>query len=114
MLNAAHLETVRMTHWVAALKKENNDFQSLLDARNAELANKESGDVKAQRAEIDPLYDQITKRLNAMVTLEMASPEAQDFIRRLNQRIKYYKETLAAREGRNAEDEEEDTPAVAE
>lgn len=112
--NAAHCQTVGITHWITGLKQENNNLQELINARNTELANKESGDVKAERAEIDPEYSKIVVRLNAMATLDMASPEAQEFIRQLNQRIKYYNDTLAAREGRNAAEEEEDTPAVQE
>ncbi|MFW5663016.1 MAG: DUF6261 family protein, partial [Bacteroidota bacterium] len=110
--NAAHCETVGITHWIAALKQENNNTQALINERNAELAGKDSGDVKAERAEIDPEYEKIVDRLNAMATLEMASPEAQDFIRQLNQRIKYYNNTLSMREGRNTAEEEEDAPAV--
>ena len=112
--NAAHCQTVGITHWVAGLKQENKNTQELINARNAELANKESGDVKAERAGIDPEYNKIVERLNAMATLDMASPEAQDFIRQLNQRIIYYNDTLAAREGRNASEKNEDTPAVPE
>lgn len=110
--NVAHCEKLSMTHWVAALKGQNLDFQGLLDARNAELAEKDSGDVKAARAETDPLYREITDRINAMVTLEMATPEMESFIRELNQRIKYYEDTLSMRAGRNAaEEEEEELPA---
>lgn len=110
--NAAYCEALGISHWVAVLKQQNNAFQALLDARNKELANKASGDVKAARAVIDPIYAEITGRLNAMVTLEMATPEIEGFIRELNQRIKYYTDTLAARAGRNAAEEEEDTPAI--
>jgi hypothetical protein len=107
--NAAHCNTVGVNKWLNALKQQNTDFVALLDARNVELANKESGDVKAARDGIDPAYEKIVKRANALVELEMASPELEAFIRELNQRIKYYKETLAARAGRKAE-EEENTP----
>jgi SMC interacting uncharacterized protein involved in chromosome segregation len=106
--NAAHSQTLGISSWVAALKQQNTDFQSLLDARNAELAGKASGDVKAARAVIDPIYKEMTDRLNAMVTLEMTTPEMQRFIRELNQRIKYYDNTLTARAGRNAAEEEEE------
>jgi len=109
--NVAHCEKLGITHWVAALKGQNSGFQDLLDARNAEMAEKESGDVKAARAEIDPLYREITDRVNAMVTLDMAPPEMEGFISKLNQRIKYYEDTLAMRAGRNAEEEEGETPA---
>ena len=105
--NAEHCNTLGMLHWVDTLKQQNNGFQSLQNARNAELANKESGDVKAARDGIDPVYEKIVDRANALVELDMASPELQAFIRELNQRIKYYKETLAIRSGRRAETAEE-------
>jgi uncharacterized coiled-coil DUF342 family protein len=104
--NAEHCNVLGMLHWVDALKQQNNDFQSLLDARNTELANKESGDVKAARDGIDPVYERIVERANALAELEMASTELQAFIRELNQRIKYYKETLVVRSGRKSGDED--------
>jgi hypothetical protein len=100
--NAAHCATIGITAWVAALKQQNIDFQALLNERNTELANKDSGDVKAARVAIDPVYQNMVQRINAMVTLGMASPEIENFIRELNQRIIYYEEALAARAGRNA------------
>lgn len=111
--NAAHCTTIGITSWVAALKQQNIDFQALIDLRNIELANKDSGDVKAVRDQIDPIYQNIVKRINAQVTLEIASPAAETFIRELNQRIKYYDDTLTARAGR-ASSGEEDSPAVPE
>ncbi len=68
--------------------------------RNVELAHKNSGDVRALRDELDPEYQKIVKRMNALVTLEMSTAEIDSFIRELNQRIKYYKETIEARAGR--------------
>lgn len=103
--NAAHVTTMGMDNWLSALKQQNSDFIALLDARNAELASRESGDVRAAREVVDPAYEKMVLRANALVELNMASPELQTFIRELNQRIKYYKETLAARAGRNNSDE---------
>lgn len=107
--NAEHCNVMGMLHWVDALKQQNTSFQALLNARNVEQANKESGDVKTARIVIDPVYEKMAERANALAELEMASPELQAFIRQLNQRIKYYKDTVAARLGRNSA--EEDTPA---
>lgn len=108
--NAADCETLQITPWVNALSDRNQLFQTLFNQRNAEYANKQSGDVKAARAVIDPVYGEIVKRLNALVTLDMASAEAQTFIEDLNQRIKYYEELIAARKGRT-QTEEDDAPA---
>jgi hypothetical protein len=102
--NAAHCNTIGMTNWVAALKQQVADFQGMLDERNVEQAHKESGVVKAAREAIEPLYEQIVSETNARVTLNMATPEIENFVLELNQRIKYYNDLLAAREGRNSAD----------
>lgn len=107
--NETHCNTLGITSWVAALKQQNLDFQSLIDSRNLELANKDSGDVKVLRDELDPIYQNIVKRINAQVTLEIATSATEAFIRELNQRIKYYNETITARDGR-ASAAEEDSP----
>ena len=112
--NDADCTTLKITQWVSALKERNEAFQTLLNERNTEYANKESGDVKAARIVIDPIYDEVVSRLNAMVTLDMASAEAQTFIKELNQKIKYYESTLAARAGRNDSEEEEIPPITEE
>ncbi|MCW0482455.1 DUF6261 family protein [Gaoshiqia sediminis] len=108
--NAAHCSTLGISGWVAALKQQNLDFQALIDSRNIELANKDSADVKKVREEIDPVYQNIVKRINAQVTLEIGTAVTETFIRELNQRIKYYNDTLAARAGR-ASTAQADTPA---
>jgi hypothetical protein len=108
--NDTDCTTLKITQWVAALKDRNEAFQTLLNERNTEYANKESGDVKAARIVIDPIYDEIVSRLNAMVTLDMASAEAQTFIKELNQKIKYYETTIASRAGKK--DNEEENPPL--
>jgi len=108
--NAAHCATLGIAAWVAALKQQNLDFQLLIDSRNIELANKDSTEVKKVREEIDPLYQNIVKRINAQVTLEIGTDVTDRFIRAMNQRIKYYNDTLAIRAGR-ASNAQADTPA---
>lgn len=105
--NAADCSALGITAWVAALKQQNIDFQALLESRNVELAAKDSSDVKAVRDEIDPIYQNIVKRINAQVTLEIATTVTETFIRELNQRIKYYEDTLTARAGRTNSGEED-------
>lgn len=109
--NTAHCATLGITRWIAALKEQNEAFQSLLNERNKEYANKESGDVRAARALVDPVYNEIVTRLNALVTLNMAGTEIQDFIKELNQKIKYYESTIATRSGKKST-EEEDQPVA--
>lgn len=46
-----------------------------------------------------------------MVSLNMVTPEIENFIKELNQKIKTIETTLAAREGRRDSGEEEPPPA---
>ena len=109
--NASHCSTISITAWVTLLKEQNNSFQNLLNERNSEYANKISGDVKAARQIIDPLYEKMVERINATVVLDMATPEAQKFIKELNQKIKYYETTLVSRAGKkDAEGDNEPLP----
>lgn len=110
--NAPHCATMGITHWVAELRNQNDEFKSLLNQRNTEYANKNSGNVKEARMVIDPYYEEIVNRVNAMLTLNMATPEIENFVKELNQKIKYYESTLATRAGRNDNGEEETPPAM--
>lgn len=95
--NADHLSIVAIQRWVPELKTENEKFQALFNERNTELADRPSGDVKTARVQIDPLFTKITEKINASVVLEVAKPAALTFISQINEKIKYYKTTLAAR-----------------
>ncbi len=49
----------------------------------------------------------MVERVNALVSLNMQTPEIENFVIELNQKIKTLETTLAMREGRNDNDEEE-------
>jgi hypothetical protein len=108
---AEYCDIMGITQWITAIKNQNADFQELLNERNTEYANKESGDVKAARVVIDPIYEALLTRINAQVTLDMASDEAKVFIKELNQKIKYYESTIAMRGSKKDDEEEEEPPA---
>jgi hypothetical protein len=93
-----HLNRLVIQRWVAELKNENEKFQALFNERNTELAGRPSGDVRAVRLQIDPLYTRIVDKINASIVLEIAKPAAITFISLLNEKIKYYKTTLVSRE----------------
>lgn len=99
--NANHLEKVGITTWVNLLKTQNEEFQTLFNERNAEFAGRTSGDVRAARRVVDPLYEQIVERINAMLVLGTAKAAASIFAADLNERIGYYKATLTARSSRS-------------
>lgn len=108
--NAAASQTVGLTRWVNTLKEENQKVQDLVQQRREEVAHRESGDVRAARDIIDPLYEKIVSRINALVELEMATPEIEEFVLLLNKQIKDFDEMLAARQGRR-DSEEDEVPA---
>lgn len=108
--NADFVSACRLDAWVHRLSLLNEAFKIKQNERDTELANKNSGNAKAVRVDIDPLYQLMVERVNALVSLNMQTPDIENFIRELNQKIKTLENTLAAREGRKDSDEEEDNP----
>jgi len=102
--NAEHLNKVAIQRWVPELKSQNEQFQAVFNDRNTELSDRISGDVKAIRMQIDPIYEKLMERINATIVMEIAKPAAISFVSQLNEKIKYYKTTLAARSSRAKED----------
>lgn len=98
--NAEYLNKVAIQRWVPELKSQNEQFQTVFNERNTELSDRVSGDVKAIRIQIDPIYEKLIERINATIVMEIAKPSAISFVNQLNEKIKYYKTTLAARSGR--------------
>lgn len=98
--NIDHLSQAGITIWVIELRMQNEQFQILFNERNEEFADRESGDVRAIRFQIDPLYEKIVERINATLVMEIAKPAAITFVSQLNEKIKYYHTTLASRAGR--------------
>jgi hypothetical protein len=94
---AFHTDKIGLTHWVDVLKRQNRQFNEAFDAINSEFARRESNDVKAVRTLIDPVYQQLTERINASIILEFAQPEVMDLVQKLNDKIKYYKTPLVYR-----------------
>jgi len=103
--NVVHLEKTGITAWVSELKNQNEQFGVVFNERNTELADRENGDVRAVRVQIDPLYAQIVEKINAAIILEVAKPVAITFASELNEKIKYFQTALASRSGRGKKDE---------
>ncbi|WP_347839796.1 DUF6261 family protein [uncultured Draconibacterium sp.] len=108
--NAGFVATCGLGNWVTRLNELNLAFKAKQNERDTELANKNSGNAKAVRLEIDPLYELMVERVNALVSLNMQTPEIENFIIELNQKIKTLETTLAAREGRKDSGELEEPP----
>lgn len=104
-VNRPHLVTIHILSWVEALKVENDNFRVVLNERNLELAIRESGDVGLLRSTLDPLYEKIITRINATIELNLAKPAVESFVKEVNEKIRYYRNTLIIRHSR-AEKEE--------
>ena len=68
--NAPHCATTNIAGWVTLLKEQNNSFQTLLNDRNSEYANKNSGDVRAARLIIDPVYEKMTSSGEGVIFID--------------------------------------------
>jgi hypothetical protein len=112
--NAAFVTTCGLSKWANALSDLNQAFIAKQNERDTELANKNSGNVKAVRIEIDPLYEIMVERVNALISLNMQTPELENFVKELNQKIKTLETTLATRDGRKDAGEEEEPPTEGE
>lgn len=102
---APHVDQTGLTSWVEALKSQNDEFAATFNLRNTELAGRPNGNVKSVRQQLDPLYDEIVNRINAAITLEIAADGVETFVSELNEKIRYYQNTLAIRDGRNQNDD---------
>jgi ribosomal protein L30/L7E len=106
------LETLALTTWVDQLATDNENFKSVFNDRANEAAARASGNVRAARAEVDPAYNEMVKRVNALVVVNGEEAYA-EFIDKVNYYIDYYKTTIAARKGRNGkENGEGDKPTA--
>lgn len=108
-VNAAHLETLGMNAWVMALKNRNETFQEEFDARTDEYGKRIDGDTAPYRAKVDEAYANIVNRINATIELDMQKVGVTAFVKNLNEKIAYNKNTLAIRKGRKLA-EKEDQP----
>ncbi|NVO09938.1 MAG: hypothetical protein HXX16_08265 [Bacteroidales bacterium] len=107
--NATHLQKIGITTWVAEMKKQNDDFQTTFNERNDEYAGRESGDVRLTRKVIDPIYNRIVEKINASIVLGVSKPSVEPFVNGLNEKINYYKATIAIRDGRSKGKDKEST-----
>lgn len=98
--NIIHLKKLGMEAWVDALKTQNEQFQELFNERNEENAEKPNGNVSIFKKEVNNVYKEIISSINSTITLNLAKPGVEIFVKELNEKIGYYKQTLAIRKGR--------------
>ena len=93
-MNEVHINKMGLLEWVSELKSQNQQFKAVYIERNSAFAGRESGDVKAVRTLLDPVYEQLIDKINASIVLEFAPPEVIAFAIKLNAKIKYYNNTI--------------------
>ena len=96
---AASVEQLGLTAWVAELKRENDEFNSLMDERYVEKGGQVKGNARSARKQTDELYRALVLKINALVNLGLATEPTDHLIAQQNQRIKEAKMSLAMHEG---------------
>jgi uncharacterized protein (DUF3084 family) len=84
--------------------------QDLTEQRRQESVDQDNEEYKLSREAVDTAYQKIVPRINALVELEMATPEIDNFIQLTNLQINDYENELAARQGRTDSEDEEEIP----
>ena len=87
-----------LSEWVEELKKSNTVFSTLKDHRYTEESGKTELRMKNVRKEIDTIYKDIVKRINAQILLN-GETNYKDFVTALNYRIDHYKTLIVQHKG---------------
>lgn len=95
---AADLTIMDDTLWVDKLEDANNNFIAHFGDRANEEAARISGNVRDTRIVVDPIYEDIITRVNALAVVNGEADYA-ELIDQINYYINYYKTTVAARKG---------------
>lgn len=110
--NAPHCARIKINNWVGIYKTQIEEVKTLITQRDTEAGYKSSGDVKAVRVIMDPLYKAVINLVNAYVTVGMTSPEMESFVVTFNQKVKRYSDMLANREGRRNGEVDNEEPDI--
>lgn len=101
--NAEDCNRIKLTPWIGHYKTQLEEFKNLQRQRDAEQGEKSSGDVRAVRKEMDPIFRRVIEMVHSFMRVGMSTPEMEHFVMMMNQTVKRYNDMLAARKGRNKE-----------
>jgi hypothetical protein len=104
---APDVTIVNLDKWVTELEVRNQAFEALMQVRFTEIDERIELKTKEERIQLDLIYHDITKHINALSLIEN-DPWFDDFIHKLNSRIEVYHTLLAQRKGRNAAKKEKE------
>lgn len=108
--NQEHVLRIRLDTWLPIYKNQQDSFKDLQNQRDIESGLKTSGDVREVRIMMDPLYLEVIDTVNSFVRVGMATPEIENFVVVMNEKIKRYNDLLAIRQGRNEKEEDSVVP----
>jgi hypothetical protein len=95
---AANVALLGIEEWIDELSVANRAFHDLMSQR-FDTAAQEITNLREVRKAIDRVYGAIVDRINASILLYGEEPYA-EFVKKLNERIAYFKTTVAIRRGR--------------
>jgi hypothetical protein len=99
------VEALGLEGWLAALAEANDEVKQLMAQRHDGQAAVQVERLREVRTAIDAVYQRMAAMVDASIVLKGEAPYA-TFVNRLNERIAYYKTTLAARKSRSKAKEE--------
>lgn len=100
-----NIETIGATEWITEMQETNNTLKNLMDERHNERVTQLREEVRTLRMQTDELYRQIISLLE--IGNSLVDGAYTNLINSVNERVSYYKTTLATRKGRaNAKKEE--------
>jgi len=96
--NETYVEKLQLMGWLDSLDALNELYQNADNNRNTERSKQGSGNVLKARKVTDVAYQNIVKRVHALIILN-ETEEFDHFVRLLNVHIKHAKKSMAIREG---------------
>lgn len=102
---APDVEKMNLTLWLSKIDGSNIAFGTVFNDRANESAARASGNVRLTRVELDPAYEAIVNRINALVEVNGEAAYA-TFIDKVNYYVDYYTNTVKARLGRGGASDE--------
>lgn len=96
---ADEMELIGLTPWIEEFEEQNRAFEELMNQRFNEQANQDDSDLRELRKQVDKVFAELRDFIEA-INLMSGGVTYTDLINQMNQRIEYYKNTLATRKGR--------------
>lgn len=97
--NMADIETIGADYWLNSMEEANNTFMELMSRRYNESIEQASEDVRQVRVKVGRIYRQLVAMIEAGNLVSEGTAYV-NIINQLNERVAYYKATLATRKGR--------------